>query len=97
MKHEEMKHEEMKHEGMKPEGHEPSEGKDHGNHHAHMLEDFKRRFIVSLVLTIPVLLLSPTIQGFFSALSSMFLVLISSPFFFPQSFISTEATRFSRE
>src|SRR5665647_1482782 len=65
MKHEEMKHEEMKHEGMKHEGHEPSGGKDHGNHHAHMLEDFKRRFIVSLVLTIPVLLLSPTIQSFF--------------------------------
>jgi Cu2+-exporting ATPase len=30
-----------------------------------MLADFKRRFIVSLVLTIPVLLLSPTIQSFF--------------------------------
>ena len=43
-----MKHEEMKHEGMKPEGHEPSGGKDHGNHHAHMLEDFKRRFIVTI-------------------------------------------------
>lgn len=30
-----------------------------------MLADFKRRFIVSLVLTIPVLLFSPTIQSFF--------------------------------
>ena len=39
--------------------------RDHSNHHAHMLADFKRRFIVSLVLTIPVLLLSPIIQSFF--------------------------------
>jgi Cu2+-exporting ATPase len=31
-----------------------------------MLEDFKRRFIVSFVLTFPVLLLSPTIQDFFN-------------------------------
>ncbi len=65
MKHEGMKHEGMKHEGMKHEGHEPSGGKDHGNHHTHMLEDFRKRFIVSFVLTIPVLLLSPTIQSFF--------------------------------
>ena len=53
------------HEGMEHEGHGPSDGKDHGNHHTRMLEDFKRRFIVSLVLTFPVLLLSPMIQGFF--------------------------------
>ncbi|MCC4769755.1 copper-translocating P-type ATPase [Methanosarcina sp. DH2] len=53
------------HEGMEHEGHGPSGGKDRGNHHTHMLEDFKRRFIVSLVLTFPVLLLSPMIQGFF--------------------------------
>ncbi|AKB63054.1 Lead, cadmium, zinc and mercury transporting ATPase [Methanosarcina mazei SarPi] len=31
-----------------------------------MLEDFRRRFIVSLILTFPVLLLSPTIQDFFN-------------------------------
>jgi len=37
----------------------------HKDHHNGMLEDFKRRFIVSLVLTIPVLILSPPIQGFF--------------------------------
>lgn len=62
--HEEMKHEQ--HEGMGHEGHAPSGGKDHGNHHTHMLEDFKRRFIVSFILTFPVLLLSPTIQDFFN-------------------------------
>jgi Cu2+-exporting ATPase len=61
---EEMKHEH--HEGMGRERHAPSGGKDHGNHHTHMLEDFRRRFIVSFILTFPVLLLSPTIQDFFN-------------------------------
>ena len=35
------------------------------DHHAMMEADFKRRFIVSLVFTVPVLILSPTIQGWF--------------------------------
>lgn len=61
---EEMKYEQQ--EGMGHEGHSPSGRKDHGNHHTHMLEDFRRRFIVSLILTFPVLLLSPTIQDFFN-------------------------------
>jgi len=61
-----MKHQgHEQHEGMKHEGHGPSEGKDHGNHHTYMLEDFRRRFIVSFILTVPVLLLSPTVQSFF--------------------------------
>jgi len=70
--HVEMEHEghepyaEMKHEGTDHEGHGAAGGKGHGNHHAHMLEDFRKRFIVSLVLTFPVLLLSPTIQDFFN-------------------------------
>jgi Cu2+-exporting ATPase len=33
------------------------------NHHKKMMKDFKRRFIFSLVLTVPVLILSPTIQA----------------------------------
>jgi len=37
---------------------------DHHQHHAHMVADFRRRFWVSLALTIPVLALSPMIQGF---------------------------------
>jgi Cu2+-exporting ATPase len=32
------------------------------NHHAHMLDDFKRRFIVSLILTVPILVLSKSVQ-----------------------------------
>src|SRR5690606_1014861 len=59
-------HAEMRHEGTEHEGHGAAGGKGHGNHHAHMLEDFRKRFIVSLVLTFPVLLLSPTIQDFFN-------------------------------
>ncbi|OEU43424.1 ATPase P [Methanosarcina sp. Ant1] len=61
--HEGVKHEQ--HEEMKHQGHEMSGGKDHGDHHSHMLADFKKRFIVSFILTFPVLLLSPTIQSFF--------------------------------
>jgi Cu2+-exporting ATPase len=34
----------------------------HAGHHAHMVADFRRRFWVSLVLTVPVVVLSPMIQ-----------------------------------
>ena len=34
------------------------------NHHQMMVDDFKKRFWVSLILTIPILLLSPLIQDF---------------------------------
>ena len=36
----------------------------HHDHHAHMVADFRKRFWISLVLTIPILLLSPMIQKF---------------------------------
>lgn len=56
--HHEMKHDEhamhMKHDKQK--GHE------HTGHHAHMVSDFRKRFWVSLIITIPILLLSPMIQ-----------------------------------
>ena len=39
-------------------------GHDHHEHHAHMIKDFRKRFWISLVITIPILLLSPLIQGF---------------------------------
>jgi Cu2+-exporting ATPase len=42
---------------------EPRAGR-RGNHHAHMVADFRKRFRVSLVLTVPILLLSPMIQDF---------------------------------
>lgn len=34
----------------------------HGDHHRMMIKDFKRRFWVSLILSIPVILLSPMVQ-----------------------------------
>ncbi|MCR9065202.1 MAG: heavy metal translocating P-type ATPase, partial [Cytophagales bacterium] len=40
----------------------PAHGEHGHDHHKMMIEDFKRRFWVSLALTIPVLLLSPMIQ-----------------------------------
>lgn len=39
-------------------------GGGHHDHHAHMVADFKKRFWISLVLTLPILLLSPMIQSF---------------------------------
>ncbi len=37
-------------------------GGDHHDHHAHMAADFRNRFWISLVLTLPILLLSPMLQ-----------------------------------
>lgn len=57
----------MEHEHqMSHEGHEHHMGHDHSGHHKMMIQDFKRRFWVSLVLSVPVLILSPMIQQFFS-------------------------------
>jgi Cu2+-exporting ATPase len=35
---------------------------DHADHHAHMAADFRKRFWISLALTLPILLLSPMLQ-----------------------------------
>jgi Cu2+-exporting ATPase len=42
-------------------GHDEHQG--HGGGHEHMIADFRRRFWVSLALTVPILLLSPLIRG----------------------------------
>lgn len=47
--------------GGMPEGREPVRGRSHG---AMMIADFKRRFWISLAVSIPILLLSPLIQRF---------------------------------
>nr|WP_253276553.1 heavy metal translocating P-type ATPase [Thermococcus sp. EP1] len=64
-------HEEVEHGGHEMHAHEEHEMHEHGEHkHSHaehhkmMMEDFKKRFIVSAILTIPILLLSPLIQKF---------------------------------
>jgi len=51
--HEMMMHKEHNHKGH-----------DHSAHHAHMIKDFRKRFWVSLIVTIPILILSPLIQHF---------------------------------
>jgi P-type Cu2+ transporter len=49
-------------------GHQHHDGNnqdhDHSDHHAHMVADFRRRFWISLVTAIPIVLLSPMIQQF---------------------------------
>jgi Cu2+-exporting ATPase len=44
--------------------HSGSGHSDHSDHHAHMAADFRKRFWISLVLTLPILLLSPMLQEF---------------------------------
>ncbi|MDN4067598.1 heavy metal translocating P-type ATPase [Paenibacillus vini] len=36
----------------------------HSSHHGHMVEEFKKRFYISLIVTIPILIISPMIQMF---------------------------------
>ncbi len=42
--------------------HQHGGGHDHHAHHAHMIEDFKKRFWVSLIITLPIVVLAPMIQ-----------------------------------
>jgi len=56
--HSHMNHAKMNHRDNPPMG---MEGHDH---HTMMLDDFKKRFYVVLILTVPILLLSPMIQHF---------------------------------
>ena len=75
MDHSKMEHHHENHQGhemMEHNKNEPSEHKNHGHsgheghhdHHAMMVKDFRRRFFLSLIITIPILLLSPMIQDF---------------------------------
>lgn len=57
------------------------------SHHEHMVEDFKKRFYISLIFTIPVLILSPFFQNVFGYQlsfigSEMVLLLISAFIYF---------------
>ena len=45
-------------------GHDMAGRGEHGSHHAMMVADFRKRFWISLVISIPILLLSPLIQKF---------------------------------
>ena len=37
----------------------------HHDHHAHMVEDFKKRFWISLIVAIPIAILAPMLQNLF--------------------------------
>lgn len=55
------------HENHKEMEHSKMEHSEHGNgehnHHEMMIQDFKRRFWISMILTLPILALAPMIQG----------------------------------
>lgn len=58
-----MDHSKMNHNDMKHDDNPPMGMVDH-DHHKMMIADFKRRFYVVLILTVPILFLSPMIQRF---------------------------------
>lgn len=60
-----MDHDMMDHDKGKHGDHGPEHGHAGHDHHKMMIADFKKRFWVTLVLTIPILFLSPMIQDFF--------------------------------
>jgi len=66
--------------------HEHKHEHKHEMHHLHMLQDFKKRFVVSSILTVPILILSPAIQSFlgfkFEFRSIYILFLLSSFVYF---------------
>ncbi|MFB1049408.1 copper-translocating P-type ATPase [Paraliobacillus sp. JSM ZJ581] len=72
--HDKKHHQEQSHEPHHNENHdnhthpdqEDHEHNAHGHDHGHMIADFKKRFYISIVVTIPILLLSPMIQEFFN-------------------------------
>lgn len=43
----------------------------HSSHHQHMIQDYRQRFYVSMLLTVPILIFSPTIQSLLSTLLSI--------------------------
>lgn len=43
--------------------HDGQGGHDHSQHHTMMIKDFRKRFWISLVISVPILVLSPMVQG----------------------------------
>jgi Cu2+-exporting ATPase len=72
---------------MKNESHKKDKH-NHTNHHAMMVKDFRKRFWVSLIITIPILILSPMIQkligfqGIVSFNGSIYILFVLSSFLF---------------
>lgn len=60
-------HNHDKHNHDKDHGHDHEDHKDHGHHdhtghHKMMIKDFRKRFWISLIITLPILVLSPLVQ-----------------------------------
>ena len=47
-------------------GHDKPKESGHHGHHEHMIKDFKQRFWISLIITIPIVVLAPMIQELFN-------------------------------
>ena len=62
--HEKMDHSKMNHKKDDHSNHDSAHGEMGHDHHKMMIEDFKKRFWITLILTIPILVFSPMIQGF---------------------------------
>lgn len=88
MNHQNMDHSKMDHKAMDHSKMDHGKHENHQNHHAHMVEDFKKRFWISLVFTLPILFLSPMIQEFlklkevFSFTGDLYVLFILSTFIF---------------
>jgi Cu2+-exporting ATPase len=65
MDHGKEDHSKMKHGDGDHYGHEPGHGEMGHDHHKMMIADFRKRFWVTLILTVPILVFSPMIQDFF--------------------------------
>ncbi len=63
--HSKMDHSKKKKGGGDHSGHSPGHGEMGHDHHKMMIADFRKRFWVTLVFTIPILFFSPMIQEFF--------------------------------
>lgn len=64
MKHTKEDHSKMNHESGDHSGHSPGHGQMGHDHHQMMIDDYKKRFWVTLILTVPILFISPMIQDF---------------------------------
>ncbi|KAB5483962.1 cadmium-translocating P-type ATPase [Flagellimonas marinaquae] len=63
--HQREDHSKMDHGSGDHSGHNPAHGQMGHDHHKMMVKDFRKRFWISLIVTIPILFLSPMIQEFF--------------------------------
>ncbi len=70
----------------KKDNHQHHKKHDYRNHHKQMIKDFKKRFYIALIVSVPIILLSPMIQNWFNFDLSFFgdtaILLILSTFIY---------------